>query len=152
MYDSVPYLQQALLDSVDILQEYFVPEENLDKFINALKKQVKQHSINLLNISIRIVHKEDIFLNYAPTPRVAVVLYFNRKRNDSDEKRITTFTQGLINDALKLKGTFFLPYQLYYTKNQLKRSYPMVDKFFALKKKYDPNLLLMNEFYSKYAR
>lgn len=151
MNDSVPYLQHALLNSVDILQEYFIPAKNLDNFINVLRQLVRQYNINLLNVSIRIVHKEDIFLNYAPTPRVAVVLYFNQKRNDSDVKKITTFTQALINSTLKLNGTFFLPYQLYYTRNQLKHSYPMIDKFFAFKRKYDPNLLFMNEFYSKYA-
>jgi hypothetical protein len=151
MHDSVPYLQHALLDSVDILQEYFVSVENLDNFLTALKKQMLQYKVNMLNVSIRIVHKEKIFLNYAPTSRVAVVLYFNQERNDNDVKRITDFTQGLINDTLKLNGTFFLPYQLYFTKDQLKHAYPMIDRFFALKKTFDPKLLLMNEFYSKYS-
>jgi hypothetical protein len=49
------------------------------------------------------------------------------------------------------KGRFFLPYQLYYSRDQLQRSYPQIDEFFAAKRKYDPAELFTNTFYRKYA-
>jgi len=49
------------------------------------------------------------------------------------------------------KGRFFLPYQLYYSKDQLQRSYPQINDFFAAKRKYDPSELFTNTFYQKYA-
>jgi hypothetical protein len=45
-----------------------------------------------------------------------------------------------------------LPYQLYFTEQQLEQSYPEIRAFFAAKQQYDPNLLLSNTFYEKYAK
>jgi len=61
-----------------------------------------------------------------------------------------TVTKDLIDLAIKFNGTFFLPYQLHYTREQLQKAYPNIDAFFALKRKYDPGLLFMNKFYAKY--
>ena len=66
-------------------------------------------------------------------------------------REMEKLTRDLIDLTLKYKGTFFLPYQLYFTKEQLQKAYPNIDAFFALKKKYDPTLLFMNSFYAKYA-
>ena len=40
----------------------------------------------------------------------------------------------LIDVALRLDGTFYLPYQLYYSMEQLRQAYPEIDSFFASKK------------------
>jgi hypothetical protein len=56
----------------------------------------------------------------------------------------------LIDLSLRLGGTFYLPYQLYYSADQLRRGYPQIGQFFALKHKYDPIDLFTNKFYEKY--
>lgn len=61
-------------------------------------------------------------------------------------------TRALIDVAGNFGGTFYLPYQLHSTESQLRRAYPEVDAFFALKKRYDPSTLFANTFYAKYAR
>ncbi len=61
-------------------------------------------------------------------------------------------TRHLIDITLTFDGTFFLPYQLYFTSEQLHRAYPNIDAFFALKRHHDPSLLFMNSFYARYAR
>ena len=61
-------------------------------------------------------------------------------------------TTDLIEVALKLDGTYYLPYQLFYSQEQLHRAYPEIDEFFAAKKKYDPIGLFTNKFYEKYGR
>jgi FAD/FMN-containing dehydrogenase len=59
-------------------------------------------------------------------------------------------TRELIDLTLKAKGTFFLPYQLYYTPQQLQQTYPQIKTFFAAKQTYDPNGLFTNTFYERY--
>ncbi|EKD71909.1 MAG: oxidoreductase [uncultured bacterium] len=61
-------------------------------------------------------------------------------------------TRDLIDLTLKFNGTFFLPYQLYFTNEQLHKAYPNVNAFFALKREYDPTLFFMNKFYAKYGQ
>ena len=59
-------------------------------------------------------------------------------------------TEQLIDLTIAHKGRFFLPYQLYYSRDQLKQSYPQIDAFFAAKRKFDPDGLFTNTFYQKY--
>jgi FAD/FMN-containing dehydrogenase len=61
-----------------------------------------------------------------------------------------SLTHDLIELTLAKNGTFFLPYQLYYTQEEVQRAYPTVADFFATKRTYDPNELFSNEFYKKY--
>jgi FAD/FMN-containing dehydrogenase len=152
MHDSVDYLANVIANEVDILQEYYVPEENLIEFINKMRQIFKKNKTIVLNLSIRFVHQEYIALNYAPKKMFAIVMYINQKLTPTGTKSINILTNELINLAIELNGTFFLPYQLIYNKEQLKKAYPNIDEFFSLKRKYDPENLFMNNFYAKYAK
>ena len=151
MHDSVKYLRNNLKNDTDILQEYYVPRDKLVAFIDGLREIVTENDTNLLNASIRVVHQEDNFLNYAPTDMFAVVLYINQNTTPTGNEKMRRVTEQIIDLALNSDGTFFLPYQLYYTPEQLQRAYPNIKAFFEAKKQYDPQLLLTNTFYEKYA-
>ena len=151
MHDSVKYLKNNLEAETDILQEYFIPRNQLIAFIDGLRQIVMDYEVNLLNASVRVVHQGDIFLNYAPVDMFSVVLYINQQTNNQGNEKMRNVTSVLIDLTIGLAGRFFLPYQLYYTKEQLERSYPEIGAFFAAKRHYDPDLLLTNTFYEKYA-
>jgi hypothetical protein len=83
---------------------------------------------------------------------VAFVLYFNQKRNEEQSEILRKTTVDLIDLVLSVDGTYYLPYQLYYSRDQLRRAYPHVDAFFSAKRKYDPEELFSNKFYNKYGK
>jgi len=56
----------------------------------------------------------------------------------------------LIDVALAVNGTYYLPYQLFYSPGQLRRAYPEIDGCFAAKRTYDPFGLLTNKFHETY--
>jgi FAD/FMN-containing dehydrogenase len=152
MYDSVKNLQTKLPDT-DILQEYFVPQDNMIAFTDGLRQIVQKNNANLLNATIRIVPKDTTTaLPYAKKDVFAFVLYFNQKLNTHDSEILQKTTGDLIDLATSLDGTFYLPYQLYYSPEQLRKAYPEIDNFFDAKRKLDPAELFVNEFYQKYSR
>jgi len=152
MYDSMGYLKNRLADT-DILQEYFIPPDKMPAFVDGLREIVKKDGANLLNVTIRIVHRDSITaLPYAKQDMFAFVLYFNQKFNNKESAILQKTTVDLIDLAADLNGTFYLPYQLYYSPEQLRRAYPEIDSFFKVKKKYDPLGLFSNKFYEKYGR
>jgi FAD/FMN-containing dehydrogenase len=152
MYDSMDYLENRLQDT-DILQEYFIPQEKMPEFVDGLRSIVKNNGANLINVTIRIVHKDDITtLNYARQDMFAYVLYFNQKFNEREGQILQKTTTDLIDLALGLDGTYYLPYQLFYSKVQLRKAYPRIDEFFAAKRMYDPGELFVNKFYEKYGK
>lgn len=152
MYDSMGYLRNRLHDT-DILQEYFIPMEKMPDFVDGLRKTVKETGANLINVTIRIVQKDTITaLPYAKEDRFAFVLYFNQKLNEKESLVLRKTTADLIDLAISLGGRYYLPYQLYYSKEQLHKAYPEIDAFFEAKRRYDPNLLFSNQFYEKYGQ
>lgn len=151
MHDSVPYLRNADNTQTDILHEYFIPEKAFLPFIDEMREIFLKHNANVGNISVRIVHKNDTALSYAPDfDGFSIVLYINQKTTPADNEGMAILTSDLIDLTQKHGGRFFLPYQLYYTKEQLKLSYPNIDEVFAYKRSVDPDNLLSNTWYEKY--
>jgi len=151
MHDSVPYLRNAMKNDTDILQEYFVPREQLLPFVDGLRNIVRTHDANLLNASVRVVGKEANRLSYAPEPAYSVVLYFNQRTDADGNAKMARLTSDLIDLAHAKGGRFFLPYQLHYGPQQLADSYPEIRDFFAAKRKWDPENRFSNTWYERYA-
>jgi FAD/FMN-containing dehydrogenase len=152
MYDSMDYLENRLRDT-DILQEYFIPQRRMAEFVDGLHRVVGAKGANLINVTIRIVHKDQVTaLPYAREDMFAYVLYFNQKFNDQESQILQKTTTELIDLSLGLNGTYYLPYQLFYSPVQLRKAYPDFDRFVAAKKLYDPLGLFTNKFYEKYGK
>jgi FAD/FMN-containing dehydrogenase len=150
MYDDMAYLKNRLRDT-DILQEYFIPYERMPEFVDSLRSVVQKNRANLLNVTIRTVHKDTITaLPYAKEDMFGFVLYFNVKFNDRESQILKETTTELIDAAANAGGTYYLPYQLFYSKGQLDRAYPEAYEFFVAKRRYDPGELFSNKFYQKY--
>jgi len=151
MHDSVAYLRNNMHGETDILHEYFIPRANFVTFVDGLREIVTDYGVNLLNASVRVVHREENFLSYAPGEAFSVVLYINQTTDEAGNAKMQTVTQALIDLSTSVNGRFFLPYQLHYNAEQLERAYPEIRPFFAAKRQYDPDLLLTNTWYEKYA-
>jgi FAD/FMN-containing dehydrogenase len=152
MHDSVKYTRNSLKNETDILHEYFIPREQFIPFVDGLRRIVRENDVNLLNASVRVIHPESNFLNYAPGEMYSIVLYINQPTTPEGNEKMGQVTRELIDLTTDLNGRFFLPYQLHYTPEQLQRSYPMIGDFFAAKKAYDPDGLFTNTFYEKYSK
>jgi FAD/FMN-containing dehydrogenase len=89
-------------------------------------------------------------LSYAHEDSFACVLYINIENTTKGLKKAEKWSQKLIDLALSFKGTYYLPYQLYATKEQLLKAYPQFPEFLEIKKKYDPHNRFSNLFFKKY--
>jgi FAD/FMN-containing dehydrogenase len=135
MFDDMAYLKNRLRDT-DILQEYFIPYVRMPEFVDGLREVVRKNGANLLNVTIRTVHKDTVSaLPYAKENMFGLVLYFNVKFDQQDNEILQKTTAELIDRAQSVGGTFYLPYQLFYSPQQLRKSYPEIDSFFKAKKK-----------------
>lgn len=132
----------------DILHEYFIPKNHVYDFIQKLKLHTLAYGANLLNVTLREVKTDSTScLPYAKQDSYGLVCLFSQGKTIEDEEKMKQFTQAVIDDALALNGTFYLPYRLHYRANQLLTAYPEIKSWIELKKKYDPNLLFQSEFF-----
>jgi FAD/FMN-containing dehydrogenase len=150
MYSSTDALKSSVKHRTETLQEYFVPRHRLGEFIDGLRGALADRKADLLNASVRVVHKDNLVLGYANDDVFAVVLYFSQSTSAEGNADMARLTRQLIDFAESLDGSFYLPYQLHYTKQQLRAAYPALDVFLELKTKYDPSGVFSNRLYEKY--
>lgn len=151
-----PHVSHIYTDSskdADLLQEYFIPVDNLISFIKSLGTITKQLNVNLMHVALRFIpQNNESFLSYTKTDRIGIVLYFSHKINEKECNTIKQWSQNLIDAAITCNGAYYLPMQLHASKEQIRKIYPEIDEFFELKKKYDPHTLFMNCFYKEYSK
>lgn len=139
--------------TTDILHEYFVPPAGFASFVGDLRRTVLSHHGDLLNVTIRDLEEDkDTFLRYADRDMLALVLYFTQPRTAEGDAAMEAMTRELIDAAHRAGGRYYLPYRLHATPDQFRQAYPQAERFFELKRKYDPNEIFRNEFYEKYGR
>ncbi|MBZ4034937.1 FAD-binding oxidoreductase [Flavobacterium sp. 17A] len=149
--DHVSLIENKDPNSTDLLQEYFIPEKDFNSYLKDIKPILLQSKLDLLNITIRAVNKdEDAFMNYARENVFGFVFLFNQKKTEKEENEMKILTNQLVDAAIKNNGTFYLPYRLHIHKNKMRKVYPQADEFFRQKKKYDPKELFQNQFYEHY--
>lgn len=131
----------------DILHEYFLPKARSASFVNELKRLVRSHHMDLLNVTIRDVLKDsNSLLPYARQDSLSFVLFFAQAETPAGENAMKVFTADLIREALKLGGSFYLPYRMHYTGPLLRQAYPDIGNWLGAEVKYDPGGVFESDF------
>src|SRR3989344_38802 len=146
------FLEYYSSRNTDILQEYFVPVEKLPEFLDGLRNVIEENDINFLSVTIRYIPvNNETFLSYSDgEDKFGAVLYFNVGVDDDEQKKVGEWTRELIDLSLGMNGTYYLPYELYASQEQIRNAYPQFDGFCDAKRKYDPTEFFINQFYAKY--
>ena len=137
-----------------LLQEYFVPREQLPEFIAKMKNILLENEVNVSNVSIRHVPANtESTLSWSAVDSFAVVIYYTQHYGDNSDARLARardWTRQMIAEVEKTGGSFYLPYQVYATRDQFNHAYPKHQEFFALKAKYDPQTRFNNSLWDQY--
>jgi FAD/FMN-containing dehydrogenase len=81
----------------------------------------------------------------------AFVIYYSQLTTTYAQTELRKWTCALIDLAVvKNGGTYYLPYQLYATKEQFHKAYPRVNQWLEQKKHLDPENIFRNIFWQKY--
>jgi hypothetical protein len=101
--------QEQNADRVDILQEYFVPEENVALFLEKARAIIPAHDVDLLNVRFRNVFEDhDAFLRYADHDMFAFVMLFNQPRTKEGDASMERATRELIDAGHACEGALLL--------------------------------------------
>ncbi len=137
--------------STYVLQEYFVPVERFNEWVPKMKKVFIDNDVNIINVSIRhALPDPGATLAWAKTESFAFVVYYKQDTTPEAIEHVGNWTRQMIDEVLTVGGTYYLPYQLHATDNQLHRAYPGMVDYFEIKKKYDPANKFTNKMWDKY--
>jgi decaprenylphospho-beta-D-ribofuranose 2-oxidase len=145
------FLEYESGSDTDVLQEYFVPVREFTSYIDDLREVLSKEELNLVNITIRYVQKDqDAVLSYAKDDMFALVLLINQGLSEKSRDETKHVIQKMIDVTLAHKGSYYLPYIPYPTREQMYEAYPRTGDFFEKKLQYDPEERFMNFFYERY--
>jgi FAD/FMN-containing dehydrogenase/uncharacterized membrane protein YhaH (DUF805 family)/SAM-dependent methyltransferase len=134
-----------------VLQEYFVPVERFDLFVPRIAEILNRHRVNVVNISIRHAHADTgSMLAWAREEVFAFVLYYKQGVAPVDKDKVGVWTRELVDAALAVGGTYYLPYQVHPRPDQFHRAFPRAQELFALKRKLDPRFRFRNALWNTY--
>ena len=135
----------------DILHEYFLPPERLGEFLATCQDVIGRSGLELLNVTLRYVATDtSSVLAYAPRPRIAAVMLFSQRKSADADRAMQAMTEVLIESAITLGGSFYLPYRLHARRAQVVAAYPRISTFIAGKLHYDPHLRFRNAMWDAY--
>lgn len=137
--------------STYVLQEYFVPVARFDDFVPQMTQIFQQHHVNVINVSIRHAKQDPgSLLAWAREECFAFVVYYKQGVQEADREAVGVWTRALIDAALAVGGSYYLPYQIHATDEQFRRAYPRAEEFFALKHRVDPDHRFRNKLWDRY--
>jgi len=137
--------------STYVLQEYFIPVERFDEFVPQMARIFTRHRANILNVSIRHAKQDPgSLLAWAKAESFAFVVYYKQGVQAADREAVGVWTREVIDAALAVGGSYYLPYQIQATAEQFRRAYPRAEEFFALKRRVDPHYRFRNKLWDRY--
>lgn len=138
-------------ESTYVLREYFVPIAALDAFVPKMRDIFREHDVNVINISIRYASADPgTLLAWSRGETFAFVVYYEQGTTPEAIAKVRAWSRELVDAALAVGGTYYLPYQNHATRAQFLRAYPRAPEFFALKAKLDPQLRFQNALWDAY--
>jgi SAM-dependent methyltransferase len=150
-YDIAELEPASRSKSTYVLQEYFVPIGRFAEFVPRMAEILQRHNVNMINISIRHARADPgSLLAWAREEVFAFVMYYKQGVGPHDRNRVAVWTRELIEAALSVGGTYYLPYQAHATAEQFHRAYPRAREYFALKHQLDPAFRFRNVLWDKY--
>ncbi|MEP6819796.1 MAG: FAD-binding oxidoreductase [bacterium] len=150
-YDTAELEPASRESSTYVLEEYFVPVDHFDDFVVRMRAILLRHNPNIINVSVRHANSDPgSLLAWARTEVFAFVIYYKQGTGEADRNEVGIWTRELIDAALELDGSYYLPYQLHATPEQFRRAYPRASEFLALKRRLDPTNKFRNELLDKY--
>jgi FAD/FMN-containing dehydrogenase len=138
-------------ETTDILHEYFVPQARLSEFVGHAKEIIRRTQGNLLNVTVRDVRRDRCtVLTYANEDVFGLVMAFLQDRTDDGEQRMRVMARELVEASIATGGSFYLPYRIHATADQLRRAYPAWITAMQAKDRYDPKHVFRNGLYEAY--
>lgn len=138
-------------DVTYVLREYFVPAERFDDFVPRMRDVFGKHAVEVINVSVRHASPDPgTLLGWARGETFAFVVYYQQGTTPEAIAKVGEWSREMVDAALSIGGTYYLPYQNHPTREQFLAAYPRATEYFALKRRVDPELRFQNHLWYHY--
>jgi FAD/FMN-containing dehydrogenase len=152
-HEAIDKKMGATVKGNEMITEIDVQRESLSDFMTEVAKKFQEEKTNVIYGTVRLIEKdEECFLTWAKDSYACVIFNLHVDQNVEGLEKAKRNFRFLIDMAIKYKGSYFLTYHRFATREQVLACYPQFPEFLKLKKKYDPEERFQSEWYRHYKK
>ena len=150
-YDVAELEPKSREEETYVLQEYFIPVNNITSFIPKMKAIYDRYDVNVINVSLRHAYPdEETYLSWAAEEVFAFVIYYKQGTDPEARENVKKWTIEMTDAILSEEGRWYLPYQPHATVEQFQKGYVHADQYFNVKIRLDSTHRFTNKLLDKY--
>jgi FAD/FMN-containing dehydrogenase len=150
-YDVMELEPSSRAEQTYVLQEYFIPVNNIRSFIPKMKAVFDQYDVNVINVSLRHAYAdEETYLSWAAEEVFAFVIYYKQGTDNESRDHVRQWTVAMTDAILSEGGRWYLPYQPHASAAQFQQGYKRSEKYFEIKNRLDSAHRFTNKLLDKY--
>ena len=134
-----------------VLQEYFIPVNNIESFVPKMAAIYQKYNVNVINVSLRHALPDTTsYLSWAREEVFAFVIYYKQKTTEEAKEEVKQWTVEMTDAIISENGSWYLPYQPHASITQFNAGYPNAKAYFEIKHKLDSAHRFTNKLLDKY--
>jgi FAD/FMN-containing dehydrogenase len=150
-YDVAELEPKSREEQTYVLQEYFIPVNNIQTFIPKMKAVYEKYEVNVINVSLRHAYPDkESFLSWASEEVFAFVIYYKQGTDETAKEIVKQWTVEMTDAILSENGRWYLPYQPHATVSQFNTAFKNAPEYFTVKKRLDSLQRFNNMLLDKY--
>lgn len=136
-----------------MIGELYVPRGRLADFISACADDFRRNAVDTVYGTVRLSNRDaETYLAWAREDYSWVVFNLHTVHTSSGIARSAASFRRLVDLAIDRRGSYFLTYHRFATREQLETCYPQFLDFLRLKHFHDPDGLFQSDWYRHYVR
>jgi FAD/FMN-containing dehydrogenase len=137
----------------EMITELHVPRLHLADFMDAVRADAKQHAVDIIYGTIRIIERDDeTVLAWARERWACIVFNLHVEHTADGIGKAAADFRRLIDRALQFGGTYYLTYHRWATARQLLAGHPRIIEFLQEKRQCDPRGVFRSDWLTHHER
>jgi hypothetical protein len=136
----------------EVIGELYVPRERLVDFMRAAASDFRQHGVDLIYGTIRLIERDtESFLPWARDDYACIIFNLHTPHTPGGIEATHAAFRRLIDLAIARGGSFYMTYARSASAQQLRACYPGFAQFLEAKRRHDPQERFQSNWYRHYA-
>jgi FAD/FMN-containing dehydrogenase len=136
----------------EMITELYVPRESLPQFMSSVRSDARQHGVDIIYGTIRVIEQDDeSVLAWARERWACIVFNLHVAHTPEGIAKAGGDFRRLIDRAIECGGSYYLTYHRWATAEQLLACHPRVREFMREKRRLDPRGVFTNDWFRHHA-
>jgi len=147
-HEAVDRKLHAKVKATEMITELYVPRASLAAFAEDARRELRARNANVIYGTVRLIERDDeTFLCWARERYACIVLNLHVDHTPLAIAAAKRAFRMLIDLAERRRGTYYLTYHRWATREQVLRGHPRLPEFLRLKRRYDPESRFQSDWY-----